>query len=93
VHSPTALRLGLLTLVVPDEQLTAAAAELATRLAQGPTLAYAAIKESLLYGATHPLTESLEHEAELQTRLGDTEDHKAATLAFVNKRTPTFHGR
>ncbi len=93
MDSATALRLGLLTLVVPDEQLAADTAELASRLAQGPTLAYAAIKESLLYGATHRLTESLEKEAELQTRLGDTEDHKAATLAFVNKRTPAFHGR
>ncbi len=93
VDSATALRLGLVTLVVPDDQLTGATAELAARLAQGPTLAYAAIKESLQYGATHRLGESLEKEAELQTRLGDTEDHKAATLAFVNKRTPTFHGR
>lgn len=93
VDSAAALRLGLLTLVVPDDQLAAATTELAGRLAAGPTLAYAAIKESLLYGATHQLSESLEKEAELQTRLGGTEDHKAATAAFVNKRTPTFQGR
>ncbi len=93
VDSAAALRIGLLTLVVPDQELTAATSELANRLAEGPTLAYAAIKESLMYGATHRLTESLEKEAELQTRLGETEDHKAATLAFVSKRMPTFHGR
>jgi 2-(1,2-epoxy-1,2-dihydrophenyl)acetyl-CoA isomerase len=93
VDSGTALQLGLLTLVVPDDQLALAAAELAAKLAAGPTLAYAAIKQSLRYAATHPLSESLEKEAELQTRLGDTEDHKAATLAFVNKQTPSFHGR
>lgn len=93
VDSATALSLGLLTAVVPDEQLTAATTELAARLAAGPTLAYAAIKESLLYGASHQLSESLEKEAELQTRLGQTEDHRAATLAFVTKQTPTYQGR
>jgi 2-(1,2-epoxy-1,2-dihydrophenyl)acetyl-CoA isomerase len=93
VDAASALRLGLLTLVVPDDQLTAAAGELAARLAAGPTRAYAAIKESLQYGATHRLSESLEKEAELQGMLGDTEDHKAATMAFVNKQTPSFLGR
>ncbi len=92
VDSATALRLGLLTSVVPADQLTAAATALAARLATGPTLAYAAIKESLLYGTAHRLSESLEKEAELQTRLGDTEDHRAATQAFVNKQAPIYQG-
>lgn len=93
IDSATALGLGLLTSVVPGEQLGAAATELAGRLAAGPTLAYAAIKESLLYGAAHGLSDSLEKEAQLQTRLGQTEDHRAATVAFVNKQTPTYQGR
>jgi 2-(1,2-epoxy-1,2-dihydrophenyl)acetyl-CoA isomerase len=92
VDSAAALRLGLLTSVVPDDDLPAAAAQLAARLAAGPTLAYAAIKESLLYGATHRLSESLEKEAELQARLGQTEDHRAATLAFVAKQAPNYRG-
>jgi 2-(1,2-epoxy-1,2-dihydrophenyl)acetyl-CoA isomerase len=93
VDSATALRIGLLTSVVPDADLPAAARQLAGRLAAGPTLAYAAIKESLLYAASHRLTESLEKEAELQTRLGQSEDHRAATRAFVAKQAPTFLGR
>jgi 2-(1,2-epoxy-1,2-dihydrophenyl)acetyl-CoA isomerase len=93
VDSASALRMGLLTSVVPDDQLTTATTELAARLASGPTLAYAAIKESLLYGATHRLSESLEKEAELQTMLGQTEDHRAATSAFVNKQVPLYQGR
>jgi len=93
VDSATALRLGLLTSVVPDADLPAAASQLGARLAAGPTLAYAAIKESLLYAASHRLTESLEKEADLQTRLGQSEDHRAATRAFVAKQTPTFQGR
>jgi 2-(1,2-epoxy-1,2-dihydrophenyl)acetyl-CoA isomerase len=93
VDSATALGLGLLTSVVPDSELPAAAAAFAARLASGPTLAYAAIKESLLYASSHGLSESLEKEAGLQTRLGDTADHQQATAAFVSKQVPVFHGR
>jgi 2-(1,2-epoxy-1,2-dihydrophenyl)acetyl-CoA isomerase len=93
VDSATALQLGLFTSVVPDAELVAAAADFAARLAAGPTLAYAAIKESLLYGSAHRLSESLEKEAELQVRLGQSEDHRAATQAFVAKQAPVYQGR
>ena len=43
-----AFEMGLLTAVVAPEQVLPAARELAARLAAGPTLAYAALKESLL---------------------------------------------
>ena len=93
VDAATALKLGLLTSVVPDADLPEAAAALAARLAAGPTLAYAAIKEGLLYSTSHSLRESLEKEADLQARLASTEDHQAATLAFVNKQAPVYQGR
>ena len=93
VDAPTALGLGLLTSVVPDSDLAAAAAGLAGRLAAGPTLAYAAIKEGLRFAAAHGLSDALEKEAELQTRLGDTADHQAATRAFVARQEPTYLGR
>jgi 2-(1,2-epoxy-1,2-dihydrophenyl)acetyl-CoA isomerase len=92
LDSATALAMGLLTSVVPDDELPAAAAAFAARLADGPTLAYAAIKESLLYASSHGLGESLEKEADLQTALGGTADHRQATAAFVNKQRPAFHG-
>jgi 2-(1,2-epoxy-1,2-dihydrophenyl)acetyl-CoA isomerase len=93
IGSAAALSLGLLTSVVPDDELPAAAAAFAARLAEGPTLAYAAIKESLLYASTHSLTESLDKEADLQERLGASSDHQAATQAFVRKETPAYQGR
>jgi 2-(1,2-epoxy-1,2-dihydrophenyl)acetyl-CoA isomerase len=93
IDSGAALKLGLLTSVVPDSELRAAAWALAGRLAAGPTLAFAAIKEGLLYSSTHSLRESLEKEAELQTRLGATADHQAATKAFLEKQAPVFVGR
>lgn len=93
IDAATALRLGLVTSVVPDDDLPGAASSLAARLAQGPTLAYAAIKDSLLYGSSHSLSESLEREADLQEGLGASADHAAATEAFVAKRVAVFHGR
>lgn len=93
IDAATALSLGLLTSVVPDDEVAGAAATLATKLAAGPTLAYAAIKDALLYASAHSLRESLEKEAELQSRLGDTEDHRESTLAFVNKQAPVYRGR
>src|SRR5580693_2557292 len=93
VSSDRALGLGLLTSVVPDDELPAAAAQFAARLADGPTLAYGAIKESLLYAESHSLSESLEKEAELQVRLGGSADHQAATQAFVSKQAPVYQGR
>jgi 2-(1,2-epoxy-1,2-dihydrophenyl)acetyl-CoA isomerase len=93
IGSTAALGLGLLTSVVPDDELPAAAAAFATRLADGPTLAYAAIKESLLYGSSRSLGEALEKEAELQARLGGSVDHQHSTQAFVAKQTPVYQGR
>jgi 2-(1,2-epoxy-1,2-dihydrophenyl)acetyl-CoA isomerase len=93
VPSAEALELGLAHRVVPDAELAEEAAAAARRLAQGPTQAYAAIKESLAYGAGHSLAETLEKEAELQVRAGATNDHRAAVEAFVKKEKPRFTGR
>jgi 2-(1,2-epoxy-1,2-dihydrophenyl)acetyl-CoA isomerase len=93
VPADRALTMGLLTAVVDDADLATAARELAVRLAAGPTAAYGAIKESLLFSAAHGLSESLEKEAELQSRLGRTRDHQNATRAFVAKQAPAFQGR
>ncbi|HEY2287814.1 MAG TPA: enoyl-CoA hydratase-related protein [Streptosporangiaceae bacterium] len=93
VSADRALELGLVTSVTDDEELPAAAAAFASRLAAGPTLAYAAIKESLLFAAGHGLHEALGKEADLQDQLGQSADHQAATQAFLRKEQPVFEGR
>jgi 2-(1,2-epoxy-1,2-dihydrophenyl)acetyl-CoA isomerase len=92
VSADRALSLGIVNSVAQPQDLAAAAGELAARLAAGPTLAYAAIKEGIAFAATHDLAQSLEMEAQLQTRLGRTRDHAAATKAFVNKQQPSYQG-
>ena len=88
-----ALDLGLVSQVVEDAELPAAASVLAARLAMGPTAAYAGIKAELDYAAGHDLAAALEKEAEVQAALGRTADHQAATAAFAQKQRPTFQGR
>jgi 2-(1,2-epoxy-1,2-dihydrophenyl)acetyl-CoA isomerase len=93
ITAASALEFGLVNAVVEDTELPAAASALATRLAAGPTAAYAGIKTQLDYAAAHGLAETLEREADIQAGLGRTEDHRTATIAFAQKRTPTFQGR
>jgi 2-(1,2-epoxy-1,2-dihydrophenyl)acetyl-CoA isomerase len=93
VTATHALEMGLVNAVVPDDMVLTTATELAVKLAAGPTAAYAAIKESIRYGWDSTLREALEKEAELQTRAGQTEDHRAATEAFLNRQPRTFLGR
>lgn len=92
VGADEALSLGLATTVVPDDELSATAAELAARLASGPTRSYAAIRSALLFSQTHDLPESLAHEAELMGSTGRTADHAAAVQSFLAKEQPTFQG-
>jgi 2-(1,2-epoxy-1,2-dihydrophenyl)acetyl-CoA isomerase len=93
VRSAEALEMGMVNAVVPDDRVLATAHELAERLATGPTVAYAAIKESLAFGESASLEQTLQKEDELQARCAATEDHRAATAAFLAKQPATFQGR
>ncbi len=93
IPADSAADLGLATRVVPDDQLTTVTAELARRLAAGPTLAYASIRESVTYAASHGLEESLAVESRMMQRTGASADHEAAVSAFLAKEQPRFEGR
>ncbi|MER6567994.1 enoyl-CoA hydratase-related protein [Streptomyces sp. NPDC001093] len=93
ISAQDALELGIANRVVPAAELRAEAEKTARALAEGPTVAYAALKEAVAYGLTHSLTETLEKEDELQTRAGRSEDHAIAVEAFVNKEKPKYLGR
>jgi 2-(1,2-epoxy-1,2-dihydrophenyl)acetyl-CoA isomerase len=93
IKAEAALEMGLVNAVLEPDHLMPAAQELAVKFAAGPTLAYAAIRESLAYGATATLSETLAKEAELQNAMGATEDHRNATAAFLAKQKPVFDGR
>lgn len=92
IDSAEALELGLATTVVPAEELEAEVGTLATRLANGPTVAYGAIRRSVGFAAGHSFEEALEFESAMMTLTGGTEDHHRAVDAFVNKQKPEFRG-
>ncbi|MGY1746296.1 enoyl-CoA hydratase-related protein [Blastococcus sp. SYSU D00695] len=89
----TAAQWGLVHRVVPAEQVAEEARALAVRLAAGPTAAYRAVKTVLATAATDSLEDTLALEAELQSPLGATADHREAVEAFLAKRPAVFTGR
>jgi 2-(1,2-epoxy-1,2-dihydrophenyl)acetyl-CoA isomerase len=93
VPAAEALALGLAHRVVPAAELAAESLAVARKLAQGPTVAYASVKESLAHGAEHTLPEALAKEAEMQARAGASQDHREAVAAFLEKRPPAYSGR
>jgi 2-(1,2-epoxy-1,2-dihydrophenyl)acetyl-CoA isomerase len=93
ITAQEAYELGIANRLVPAGELRAEAEKTARALAEGPTVAYAALKEAVAYGLTHSLEETLEKEDELQTRAGSSEDHAIAVQAFVNKERPKYLGR
>jgi len=93
IPAARALELGLFTELVPTDELAARAWELAEKLAAGPTVSYASLKESVAYGATHTFAETLEKEDEMQMRCFLAPDHMEAVSAFLEKRRPNFTGQ
>ena len=92
VPADEALAIGIASEVVPDAAFRQRLGELATALAQGPTLAYAGMRRSVGFAASRPLTEALDYEAEQMRRTGASDDHAAAVQAFVTKQVPWFTG-
>lgn len=87
------LELGLVHQVVPADALVTATAELAAKLAAGPTIALGAVKRSLAFSATHDMAESLDFEGQMMALTGASEDHHNAVKSFVAKEPPSFTGR
>jgi 2-(1,2-epoxy-1,2-dihydrophenyl)acetyl-CoA isomerase len=88
-----ALRLGLVSKVVPAASLKDEASSYARRIAAGPRIAYAYMKGNLNAAMHHDLRTVLDREAVGQALTGQTQDHKEAVKAFLEKREPKFHGR
>ncbi len=93
VSAAEAQELGLVSRVVPADELIDHVAALASTLAAGPTLAYASVKRSVSFAASHSLAESLSFESEMMARTGASDDHRTAVEAFVGKQQPVYRGR
>lgn len=86
-------RYGLVSSLVDDPDLDAAASALAQRLATGPAFAYAQTKSLLSRELDLPLSGALELEAMTQALLMTSEDFAEFHAAFTGKRSPDWKGR
>tara|TARA_R110002072_G_scaffold59158_3_gene150721 strand:+ start:3923 stop:4795 length:873 start_codon:yes stop_codon:yes gene_type:complete len=93
VSAEEALRLGLTNWVCEPEELQAKTMEIAKRIAAGPTVAYRYMKENLNRALAGDIDDCMDLEATHHVHCGQTEDHRNATKAFVEKREPVFQGR
>jgi 2-(1,2-epoxy-1,2-dihydrophenyl)acetyl-CoA isomerase len=92
-NAAEALEWGLVSELVPSDRVLARASEIATRLAAGPTFAYAQMRKLLLEGHAQTLGEYLTHETAAMLASGDMADAAEGVSAFVEHRAPRFSGQ
>lgn len=93
LEAKDALDVGLVDYVVPASELNASAVKMAAKLAAGPTLAYGAIKRTMLSARYQGLEAQLEAEAQALAELASSEDAREGLTAFSQRRKPEFKGR
>ena len=92
IDAREAERIGLVTMVVPHEELESATLELAEKLAKGPPRAIQTSKRAIYDGLDMDLESTLKHVSSLTREIHQSEDHKEGAKAFVEKREPVFGG-
>jgi enoyl-CoA hydratase/carnithine racemase len=92
INADEALACGLVSRVVPDAELLAAARALAERIATNPAASLRMTKRLLIEGRQTRMDTLLEMAAAMQALAHSTADHREAVTAFLEKRKPNFSG-
>jgi enoyl-CoA hydratase len=93
ISASEALRIGLIDEIVPAADLLARGHELAAHIANSAPLAVTGALEAVRHGSHLHLHEALRVEAEIFGQLCGTQDKAEGTAAFLEKRSPAWHGR
>ena len=92
VDAQEALKIGLVSRVVPDANLIVTAHEIADKIAAHPTHAVRMTRRLLREGCNQSLASVLELSAAFQALAHATADHEEAVQAFIARRPPEFTG-
>lgn len=92
VSAERAAAIGMINRTVPAADLQAEAAEMARKLAAGPTAAIGRIKQMLNASSSNDLSSQLSLEHRCQIESGRGADFKEGVTAFFDKRPPIFRG-
>lgn len=90
LNAQESLSIGLLNQVFEPEALEPTVMAIASKLARGPRTAMAYMKQNLNHALHASLSEVIDGESWRHIRCTETEDHKEATQAYVEKRPPNF---
>jgi enoyl-CoA hydratase/carnithine racemase len=88
-----AKQIGLVSRVVPHEDLMGAALELAGQIAENPPLATTTLKAGLRRALDPDWADLGRWVSASLADLFQTEDHREGVQAFLDKRMPIYHGR
>lgn len=92
IDAAEALKIGLVSQVVPDDQLLDAAHKMAQRIACNPPFAVRMAKRLIWDAASMSIGQVLEMSAAMQSVAHATKDNAEAVNAFLEKRKPVFKG-
>jgi len=93
VKAEEAMRIGLVDMVTPHDQLMERTMQIAGRLAKGPSVSIELTKQAVYHSMGVSLETHAEYEENLLNKVHHTEDVKEGRLAFREKRQPVFKGR
>ena len=93
VTGEEAFKMGLADVLVPQDQVRAAAQKLAAEIAENAPLGVTETRATMRAGLADRVMKATEHELEIQTRLRKTEDFKEGVKATEERRVANFRGR
>jgi len=88
-----ALQWGIVNRVVPHEDLMKETVALAETIANKPPLAVRMMKRAVYQAQTSSLRSHLDYISSQMALLTETDDHREAAQAFLEKRAPVFTGK
>ncbi len=93
IDAPTAVRVGLVSRLMPEPELLPTARQIAQRIAGHAPLAIKAVKEVAQTALDETLEQSLRFGSALRWIIGQTEDAREGPRAFAERRAPRYEGR